>query len=64
MILHNKNNEDKWFYWSKKSMKHYYPNKDYRVRGPTKWNLEHNLKIGTSIIGATIIGSWEDGEED
>lgn len=60
MILYQKNNPDYWFSWDTVTMKHYYPKTDYRVIGPTKWNLKHNLSNGTSILGPNVMGSWQD----
>lgn len=64
MILYQKDNPDVWFSWDTKTMKHYYPKMDYdiyyKVLGPTKWNLEHNLKINTIILGPDVLGGWDD----
>lgn len=53
--------EYRWFSWDTKTMKHYYPKGcDYKLLGPTKWNLKHNLRNGTTTLGPDIIGGWLD----
>lgn len=53
--------EYRWFSWDTKTMVHYYSNGyGYKLLGPTKWNLEYNLKNGTTALGPDIMGSWLD----
>ena len=61
MILYQERNPDVWFSWDTVTMKHYYPETAFVVLGPTKWNLEKNLKEGASILGPDILGGWQDG---
>ncbi len=60
MILYQKDNPDEWFSWDSKTMKHYYPNMNHRILGPTKWNLEYNLEHGTTIVAPDLLGWWQD----
>lgn len=66
MILHQKNSSDAWFSWDTKTMTHYYPSirSLYKLLGPTKWDLRHNLKKGTIALAPDVLGGWEDGKED
>lgn len=59
MIFHQKDSTGTWFSWDTVTMKHYYP-KTYGLLGPNKWNMEYNLKNGTSILGPNTIGDWND----
>lgn len=60
MILYQQANPYVWFSWDSVTMKHYYPATDYKVVGPTRWNLEYNLENGTIIIGPNVLGGWND----